>query len=492
MKMTNLFLYSGVLFLGLTVGSLSTIYYFSHSGGHSEKNALRSYPSNANGSNSSQNLNDEATATGPALANVNKDNKDATLPLQATVVDHGHYLQLLDALIEIANADTQTLYSIAERQLESVASQVENRVLSKALFQRWAHVDIAAALNWVEEELIPLLSGNANHPRLDDAIHGLSKINPAQTALWLDSLTGQQASAVRAITLPIFAREGIEQTLEKAKSSEKPWLSAQYAAELAKTEPLKAFEWSMALADKTSRDAALSEILWRWAESDIQGLSAHINNVTDPELQVQLYSKVGGQIVDSLSTDDPHAAMMWVDLQPENVQHKLRQTAFNRWVETQPGLAIEWLRGQSNSAEAQSLRSMAIPYVVEQDLDFALSLFDTLEPTQQIEMAQRIVNELSYQRPGELESWVASVADPNVRIKAESAISDISLLSRSESLIEELNYKTGAERAEHLHTIARVLSTGDPDRYSQWLHSDALSEEDHWILSGNASKGKCG
>jgi len=154
---------------------------------------------------------------------------------------------------------------------------------------------------------------------------------------------------------------------------------------------------------------------------------------------------------------------------------------------------LDWLRNQPESFEAQSLNSLAMPLAVDQDISLALSMYKTLDPATQTSMTARVVNELSIQQPGEVENWVASIANPNARSVAQAAIADINLLARSEELIAELDYKTGSERTEHLHTIMRVLSTGNPDRYTEWLHSDALSEEDHLVLSSSGeSKGKCG
>jgi len=320
-------------------------------------------------------------------------------------------------------------------------------------------------------------------PALDQA-NNLSASTSAST----------QAQAARALPLEnsFVANSDINQSISAAKESEKPWLSAKYAGELAETDPVKAYEWATAQSDKTSRDAALSELLWRWAEQDVQGLSEHIANEPDPELQALMYNQAGDQIIEHVGAHDPQAAMHWANAQPTDSQYKLRESAYKRWVEKQPELALNWLKNQPDTIESQSLHSLALPHVLEQDIEFALSMFDSLDPATQTSMTARVVNELAIQRPSDVETWAASISNPHARSVAQAAIADRSLLSRSEELIAELDYKTGSERTTHLHTIMRVLSTGDPDRFTQWLHSDSLSEEDHWVLSNSDNKGKCG
>jgi len=388
------------------------------------------------------------------------------------------------------------LHSIANsRLLNASVVRPESRLITTVLFQRWAQVDVVAALAWVEGELIPILANTANHPQLDDAVSALAKFQPVQTAQWIEQLGSEQGLAVRALLIEEFivTDSNIDQTIATADESQKPWLSAQFAGKLAQADPLKAYEWTTALTDKSSRDAALSELLWRWAESDVQGLSEHINNESDPQLQRQMYARIGDRLVEHAGLHDPQAAMMWVDQQPLEVQSGLRETAFKQWVDQQPDLALNWLRNQNESAEAQSLHSLAIPHAVEQDLDLAMSMFKVLNPATQTAVTARIVNQLALQQPQEVENWVASIANPGARSVAQATISDLNLLARSEELIAELDYKTGSDRTEHLHTIMRVLSTGNPDRFDEWLLSDSLSEEDHLVLSSSGeSKGKCG
>jgi len=495
MKFSHYLPHCGVLILGLALGSTGTFFFKSSSEptlAQSTGQLSSAYPANNDTSQALESNNVVAALSSSTINEGTSYNERQAVSGSADLSDYRH---LIPVLLEIADADSQTLYSIAEQRLLNAPSLTpENRVITTVLFQRWAQVDTATALNWLENELLPVLANSANHPQLDDAVSTLSRLQPEQTAQWMGQLSNEQANAVRALVLGELTNTNadIDQTISIANESERPWLSAQYAGKLAQTDPLKAYQWTTALVDETSRDAALSELLWRWAETDVEGLSDHIVNESDPELQRQMYNKVGDQLIEHIGKHDPQTAMMWVDEQNTDAQFELRKIAYKRWIEEQPELALDWLRNQAESIEAQSLNALALPHALEQDLDLALSMFNVIDSTTQSAVTTRMVYKLSSQRPHEVETWVASISNPNAQSIARAAISDLNLLSQSEELIAQLDYKTGSERTEHLHTIMRVLSTGNPDRFSEWLHSDSLSEEDHQVLSSRGSMGKCG
>jgi len=485
-------LYSlAAMLVGLAIGSGATHYL--HQQIENKSDSEVSTPRNSGSTqHTNQDLNNVVrTSVGDSALSLDVNSVDT--PFDPSVSENG-YRQLLQSLLEIDNASASTIHSIGQYQLEqhSIANSAENQVLTSAVFQRWAEMDVHAAIVLIEETLLPSLSSSATHPQLNAALNALVKVQPAQTDEWLAQLDENQFTSLRLVMLDNLAADDIEQALLEVNDSEKPWASAQYADKLAASDPIEAYDWALNITHERSREAALSAVLEQWAKSDISELSHHITSEPDLAIQNQMYNQVGDRIVSHLSEQDPQLAMNWVDEQPTHVQYKLRESAFDIWIETQPELALDWLRIQPESFETQSLHAMALPYVVEQDIDVALSVFPSLNRNAQIDMAARMVNELSYQRPSDTQYWIESITDPSVRAAAESANQDLALLSQSEALIAELDFKTGAQRANHLRTIMRVLSAGDPDRFSQWLESDKLSDEDHWILSAGAVKGKCG
>jgi len=295
MKITHVLTLIGVLALGLALGSFGTHYF--------KPIAVSAHNQNTNYRSNTVTTQVQVTQNSNSASDSTSANEMSTHgseQMRANSADLSDYRHLLQLLLDIDNADSQALYSIADQRLLNASVLApENRVVTTALFQRWAQIDVATAFTWIEDELLPVLANSANHPQLDDAVTALSKLQPEQTTLWIDQLSNEQSHAVRALLLEEFivADTDINQAISSADESEKPWLSARFAAELAETDPLKAYEWTIALADETSRDAAMSELLWRWAESDVQGLSEHISRETDPELQRHMYNKVGDQII---------------------------------------------------------------------------------------------------------------------------------------------------------------------------------------------------
>ena len=212
---------------------------------------------------------------------------------------------LNEAVAAISSWDRPAFLATLFNQNTPAAAQLRD-----LLVRRWAETDPSAAAAWVTQ----LPPGSAAQSALQQVGLAWANVNLAGAMKWLGTVP--EGSAKEAVTLDI-------------------------AYEAARTDPVSALRLASPLPDTLARNNLLSFAVSQWAETDASTAGAWVAQIADDVLRQQLEARVAV----ALAGRDGAAAATIVGtaLTPGPEQDRTAVSIVQRWAQTSPQTAAEWI-----------------------------------------------------------------------------------------------------------------------------------------------------
>ena len=196
-----------------------------------------------------------------------------------------------------------------------------------------------------------------------------------------------------------------------------------------RTNPEEAARW---LADKDARfsENGLNALAWRWGQSDLEAASTFAHTLTGRKRATFLTS-LADATSQRMSTDD---VLAWVS------------------------------RYENDPAHAGMVMSV-VQRLVQEDLDTAMGLIETLPDQERLSSYRTVVSSLAFQDPEAAIDLVDEIGDVSVRDEVLPMISSVWGHNDAEAALDwALDLAPGASRDRAIASIASSLANFDPDR----------------------------
>ncbi|MEE9320131.1 MAG: hypothetical protein V3U76_06775 [Granulosicoccus sp.] len=454
--------------------------------------------------------------------------------------------QVMLALQIIARADSQSVTTLATSRPRGWQVDVAEQLISRSVFERWAVVDLQAALAWLGEQLNDDAFNNGQE-LITQSVFGIAAVDADALQDWIEKNAPEEwtdfladitwreqgrgnpesalarlgvdeniaiqqsvfvewairdpdaaldwlqnrASADERDTLTASAIDivlehdpdmALELIRSMADNSDQPWLMARYAGLLAETDPAAAAALVMNETDPELQIEAFSEISWRWAESDPQALLQFIEAMPNALQRQELFLTVAPTIAAQFSEENPQGAMQWVDSLAPGEREIALPHAFDQWLYTESEAALAWLETQPDSPATSRMRDSAMWVLPSTDIDKAVEIFPTLDPVLQNEITWTMAESMAIENPESYNQWVGSLESPELRQNA-MLVGEVYIARQNpESWLEGIHSSSGEERANRLYVMYTSVRTEYPDLVNNWMQVNPLSAEDEQLL----------
>lgn len=197
----------------------------------------------------------------------------------------------------------------------------------------------------------------------------------------------------------------------------------------ARTNPEEAARW---LADKDAQfsENGLNGLAWRWGQSDLEAASSFADTLTGRK-RTTFLTGLAGATAQRMSTDE---MLAWVS------------------------------RYENDPAHASMVMSVA-QRLVQEDLDTAMGLIETLPDQERRSSYRSVVSSLAFQDPEAAINLLDEIGDASVREEVLPMISSVWGHNDAEAALDwAIDLARGASRDRAIASIASSLVSFDPDR----------------------------
>jgi len=542
---TSLLLAAGCLTIGVITGIAGTRLTLGSPAAESINTSANQQLADAS-TNQSATQNPFAT-TKPALSQNESAGSGSRVDLQTVIpTELSSSAQVMAALQAIASADSQSIVSLARSRPNGWEVDAAEQLITRAVFERWAIIDLPASLAWLGEQLnsdinsssqellMQSVSGiaaadatalqewiNTNAPEewsdiLADAMwreqgrenpeSALAQLRGDENSYLQHSVFGEwatrdpnaalewlqkRASADERIALSELALEALlgrdpDAALELIRgmtdNPDQPWLMARYAGVLAQTDPAAAATFVMNETNPEMQLQAFAEISWQWAESDPQALQQFIESIPDALQRQQFFLMVAPAMASQFSEENPQAAMQWAETLAPGEREIALPHAFDQWLYTETDAALAWLDTQPDSPATSQMRNSAMWILPSTDINRAVAVFPTLDPELQRELSWSMAEALAVESPDDFNQWVGSLESPELRQSAMLA-GEVSIARQDpEAWLDAIHSSNGDVRANRLYAMYTSVRSEFPDLVNTWMQMNPLSVEDEQKL----------
>jgi hypothetical protein len=227
--------------------------------------------------------------------------------------------------------------------VESIAGPKWRSEIQQALLSSWAARDLPGLATWFGKREA---ADEMHQESRDLLIKVLTGVEPDKGLQWIERSLPE--SVRRELYEPFFlqwarrdpaaAAARLRELAETATGDVLAWnsLIPQVAAEWARTDLGRAFDWASSLPDGATRSQAMVEVSYQWAATDPRGAAAYAEQRYD----MALLKAVAG----TWAASDPKSAAAWASGLPEaEGQFTAMATASAVWAQEDPAAAAAYV-----------------------------------------------------------------------------------------------------------------------------------------------------
>lgn len=271
-----------------------------------------------------------------------------------------------------------------------------SRQLKQRLVRRWAVEDVFAAAQWAAQQ-------TAEGGRQDSI--------DAVATVW----AGQDLAA---------AMDWVRQLGEGDRDS--AMLAVAYEA--ARTDPRRAFELAMEMPANGSRDDLITHTTAQWASTDPEESAKWAAKIEDKVLR----DRVLVEVAVTWGETNPIAAatMAMKSLHPGRQQDDAVMGIVQRWAQTQPAEAAQWISHFSEGALRDTALEELVKLWADRNLVEAGDWVNTLEASPSRDIAvSAYVSKIASAFPELAADWAVDIADPILRDRELERVGEIWMTS---------------------------------------------------------------
>ena len=359
---------------------------------------------------------------------------------------HGDFAQSAALYVLAASTDKKGIERLLE-EAESIGRGSERRAATTILYERYAELDPAAAVehmmhreagldsnwlyavfySWARTDLDGALARAA---KLDDGIRATAGAAIARSR---DDLPAKEREALGSkLNLQIAVRDPSTIDLRSPQAAERAWRSALAISDRgarqselytvlhnwARHDPHAAIRAIESLQSRSEREQFLPHALQAWAQKDAREAVEWVLARRPSHQRTDLL----GNVLSTLVHKEPSAAMAMAERLSRTEQQRIVPLLLLNWANNDPRSAAAWLEKQDDpQMHRQALMMIASNYA-ERDGDEALRWGATLSGENSQVVMSQVIQRIAHDDPERAGSMISQMDDGPFRKSAIAAI----------------------------------------------------------------------
>jgi hypothetical protein len=342
----------------------------------------------------------------------------------------GDFTQSAALYVLAANSDRKAIERLL-KESESIDRGSERRAAASILYQRYAELDPAAAVEHMmssddgfDPSWLYTVFYSWARTDLDGAIASAAKLDDQQrqmvgTAIVRsrDDLSVNEREALGPkLDVQVAVRDPTMDALRSSKAAEGAWQSA------------------LAIGDRDARQAKLYSVAHQWARQD------------------------------------PQAAIRAIEsLQSRSEREQLLQHAVHAWAEKNAREAVEWVLERPPSFQRSELLMGALNSLVTKEPSTAMTMMDRLSTAERQQMLPMLVMSWASVDPHSAAEWAEKQDDPQVRNQALMMVASALAERDPDEALRWAARVSGEQNQEILGYVLQQIAQNDPERASRMV-----------------------
>jgi len=381
----------------------------------------------------------------------------------------GDFTQSAALYVLAASMDRKGIERLLE-EAESIGRGSERRAATSILYERYAELDPAAALDHMmsrkeapESEWLYTVFYNWARTDLDSALAHAAKLDDrdrrvAGTAIVRarDDLPATELQALGSkLKVHIAVRDPSTTDLRTPKAAERSWQNA------------------LAISDRNARRTALYTVAHEWARQDPQAAIRAIESIRERRQRETLLEIA----LQGWAQKNPQEATEWVLARPpSHARAQLLSATLSAFVMKEPSAAMTMLERLS-PAEKQDLIPNVVMNWARTDPQAAAAWLEKQDDVQMYQRAFVMLAIVYAERdPDEALRWASSLPAESGQIVMSQLIERIARddPERAGSIVRQI--KEGPQRTRAIATIAQTWAQSDPRAALSWVQMQSGSD----------------
>lgn len=382
---------------------------------------------------------------------------------------HGDFAQSAALYVLAASTDQKGIERLLE-EAESIGRGSERRAAASILYQRYAELDPAAAVehmmrreagldpnwlygvfySWARTDLDGALARAA---KLDDGHRAMAGAAIVRSR---DDLPARQREALGSkLNLQVAVRDPSTTDLRSPKTAERAWRSA------------------LAISDRGARQSELYTVTQDWVRHDphaaIRAIES-LKNRSEREQFLQHALQIWAQ-------KDPREAVDWVLARPPSHQRTdLLGSALSTLVMKEPSAAMAMAERLSRAERQQIMPLLLLNWANDDPQSAAAWLEKQDDPQMHHQAFMMIASTYAERDPDEALRWAATLSGENSQVVMSQVIQRIAQddPERAGSMISQID--DGPLRESVIAGIAQMWAQSDPRAALAWVAKQSSSE----------------
>ncbi len=392
----------------------------------------------------------------------------ASLLQVASNPDRRQAMQQLERLLH--RADTPTLERLLGETAQLDSSDPNYRLLQRALFQRWAHLDPATALTKALE---------TDHRDLQrDVIHiafrELAERDLAQAQSWLTKLPS-----------PDWKREALFAIVDAARLEDLP-LVADFVSELPNAREYRDFYRSWADRDPEAaalhamaspENPAVASVAEAWAGHHPEEALAWAQSLTNPRQRSRAYAHALSSIA---ATQPARAAELLSEVPHQDHQRELVRHVAHQWSRQDMTGALEWIDTLTGALQTEAMDEVLHDWAHNDPESAAAYVSDLPASERKLDFTHRVARAWSESDQSAALDWAMSQENPSAWAHALDGLANVWAEQDPASAGEfALSLEAGEARQELLHTVGNRWSQHNVAEALDWAQQLAGRDHQH-------------
>jgi hypothetical protein len=389
--------------------------------------------------------------------------------LHAIMKLHGDFAQSTALYVLAASRDRKGIEQLLE-EAESIGRGSERRAAASILYQRYAELDPAAAVDHMmsreagfdPNELYSIFYSWARTD-LDSALARAAKLDDrnrqmAGTAIVRsrDDLPASEREALGSkLNIHVAVRDSSAIDLRTPKAAERAWQTA------------------LAMANRDARQSELFRITHDWARQDPHAAIRAIESLQERGHREQLLQLA----VQSWGQKNPREAIEWVLARPPSHRRtELLGSALGSLVRNEPATAMAMVERLSRVERQQVMPQLLFSWAQSDPQSAAAWLAKQDDGQTYPHALMMIASSYAERDPGQALQWAATLSGENSQVVMSQVIQRIAHddPERAGSMITQLD--DGPHREGAIAAIAQVWAQWDPRAALAWVAKQSTSD----------------
>ena len=342
----------------------------------------------------------------------------------------GDFTQSAALYVLAANSDRKGIERLL-KESESIDRGSERRAAASILYQRYAELDPAAAVEHMtssddgfDPSWLYTVFYSWARTDLDGAIASAAKLDDQQRQMVGTAIVRSRDD------LSASEREALGTKLDVQVAVQDPSMDGLRSPEAAE----RAWQSALATGDRDARQAQLYSVAHQWARQD------------------------------------PHAAIRAIEsLQSRSEREQLLQHAVDAWAEKNPREAVEWVLERPPSFQRSELLMHTLSSLVTKEPSTAMAMMERLSTAERQQILPMLVSNWAIIDPHSAAEWAEKQDDPQLRNQALMMVA-IALAERDpEEALRWAARVSGEQNQEILGQVLQQIAQNDPERASRMV-----------------------